>query len=258
MVNMVPKSPQVSRVKHPKIIVAIPCLNTENSIKDVVSKAKRYADQIVVIDDGSHDNTAELASAAEALVIKHRTNRGYGEAIKSCFDVAKANGHDILVILDGDGQHNPESIPQILEPLITGEADLVIGSRFLTSKCNIPTYRRFGIHIINILWNFGSKVKVSDTQSGFRAYSRKMFKTFLLSENGMSSSIETLEKARMAGVVINEVPISCTYVPSRINLKAMRHGFTVALSVIRIRLKNGLHSLIGDNNAGEKDLRDWD
>lgn len=233
-----PQSSQVSQAKRPKVIAAIPCFNTESFIADVVSKAKKHVDQVIVIDDGSHDGTAEAATAAGALVISHGTNRGYGEAIKSCFEAAKANAADVLVILDGDGQHNPDDIPKLLTPILQGEADLIIGSRFLAKERSTPRYRKFGIDVITLLWNFGSKEKTSDAQSGFRAYSKKIFETFSLSERGMSISIEILEKARRSGAVIGEVPISCLYAPSTLNPKAIRHGLGVALSVVRVRLKN--------------------
>ena len=114
-----------------KVVAAIPCFNTERLIADVVSGAKKYADQVIVIDDGSHDGTAGAARAAGALVISHGTNKGYGESIKSCFEAAKANAADILVTLDGDGQHNSDDIPKLVTPILNKEADLVIGSRFL-------------------------------------------------------------------------------------------------------------------------------
>lgn len=93
-----------------KTIAAIPCFNTEGFISDVVSRASKYVEQVVVIDDGSHDGTAERAKGAGAIVVSHSVNRGYGEAIRSCFEVAKANAADVLAILDGDGQHNPDDI----------------------------------------------------------------------------------------------------------------------------------------------------
>ena len=232
--------PEPRRTTQPKIIAAIPCFNTEASIADIVSKAKKYVDQVVVIDDGSRDGTAEAAKAAGALVINHGTNKGYGEAIKSCFEVAKANAADILVILDGDGQHNPDEIPQILAPAIEDKADVVVGSRFLANEQSMPPYRKFGISVITFLWNFGSKVTVSDTQSGFRAYNKRIFNAPALSEKGMSVSIEILEKARKEGVIIKEVPVSCSYMPSTLNLGAIRHGLGVAFSVVRIRFKNSL------------------
>ena len=258
-----------------KVVIAIPCFRNRPYIRDIVSRASKYIEQVIVIDDGSDDGTAEAAKAAGALVVNHATNRGYGEAMKSCFKAAKANDADILVILDGDGQHNPDEIPQLLAPIIQGKADLVIGSRFLqpdqsTSQESrvisppprlgtldsglstrdsqltvMPRYRKFGIGVITLLWNLGSRTKVSDTQSGFRAYSKKMFENLSLSERGMSISIETLEKARKKGAIIKEVPISCRYVPSALHVGAIRPGLGVALSVVRIRLK----SSIGANNA---------
>lgn len=222
----------------PKIIAAIPCFNADRFIADVVAKAKKYVDLVIVIDDGSHDDTAEAAKAAGALVINHGFNRGYGEAIKSCFEAAKANTADVLVILDGDSQHNPDELPEVLAPILNKEADLVIGSRFLSRQTNMPQYRKFGIDVITFVYNFGSRVKVSDAQSGFRAYHRKILDAFRLTEKGMGVSIETLVKARKMDFVIKEVPIHCHYTPSRLNLKAIKHGLSVAFSVIRIRLKS--------------------
>jgi len=271
--RQMPQIPQISQISKPEVVVAIPCFNTERFVGDVVSRARKYVDQVIVIDDGSQDNTAVAAKTAGALVINHRVNRGYGEAVKSCFEAAKANAADVLVILDGDGQHNPDNLPQILAPILNGEADLVIGSRFLqpsqpkesaslepgvvrppslTSDSRLttmPRYRRLGVSVITFLYNLGSKTKVSDTQSGFRAYTRKAYQDFSLTEKGMGVSIETLEKARRKGISIKEVPVSCLYVPSTLKLKAIRHGLGVALAVVRIRFKGILHSLVRGNYA---------
>lgn len=235
-----PQSAQSSQKSSPKVIGGIPCFNTKPFIAGVVSKAKQYVDQVIVIDDGSNDGTAEVARATGATVINHGTNRGYGEAIKSCFEVAKANSADILVTLDGDGQHEPDEIPQVMAPILRRQADLVIGSRFLANQHNMPKYRRFGIGVITFLWNLGSQVKVTDAQSGFRAYSSKEFGNISIAEKGMGVSIETLEKARRKGAIIKEVAISCSYGPSILSWSAIRHGVGVALSTIRIRLKSKL------------------
>ena len=223
-----------------KIIAAMPCFNTEVFIADVVSKARQYVDQVIVVDDGSCDGTAERAGSAGAKVLSHSTNRGYGEAIKSCFEVAKQNDADILVILDGDGQHNPDEIPHLLTPALREKADLIIGSRFLTNGHKVHWYRRFGIEVITFLWNLGSKTKVSDSQSGYRVYKKDLFQSFSLAESGMGISIETLEKARRRGASIIEVPISCQYSSSAPSLKAIKHGLGVAISVLRLRLTNSL------------------
>ncbi|MFC1846986.1 glycosyltransferase family 2 protein [Chloroflexota bacterium] len=221
----------------PRVVAVIPCYNTAPHIAEVVAKTLPYVDEVFVVDDGSTDDTAEIAKAAGAKVVSHGKNLGYGEAIKTCFRLVQSNGHDILVTIDGDGQHNPEDIPLLIEDIVSGEADFVIGSRFLENNHNMPGYRKLGIGTITWLWNVFSKVRVSDSQCGFRAYSKVFFKDLVLSENGMCISIEILEKARRKGVNITEKPVSCLYTHSSIHLGAVSHGSCVAFSVIRIRLK---------------------
>lgn len=220
-----------------KVVAAIPSYNNEGAIGEVVSRARKYVDEVIVVNDGSLNGTAERAKESGAIVVNHAINKGYGEAIKSCFEVAKANAADILVILDGDGQHEPDDIPKVIASILKGEADLVVGSRFISKGCSMPKYREFGIKVITFLWNFGSKVKVSDSQSGFRAYAKNMLQNLSLTERGMAVSIEILEQARRYGAVIKEVPISCRYVSSILSLKAIKHGLNVALWVIKIRFK---------------------
>jgi cellulose synthase/poly-beta-1,6-N-acetylglucosamine synthase-like glycosyltransferase len=197
----------------PIIIVSIPCLNEEQFISDVVKRARRYVGKVIVVDDGSTDNTSEAAQAAGAHVVRHERRQGAGAATRSAFEAAKTYGADVLVTLDGDGQHNPDEIPQVLAPIINGEADLVIGSRFLqpTQGTNIRRYRKFGIDVITWLYNLGSKVKVFDSQSCFRAHSRRLLEAINITENGFSFSVEVLIEARRKSFVITEVPISCVY-----------------------------------------------
>jgi glycosyltransferase involved in cell wall biosynthesis len=229
-----------SNSTHHKVVAAFPCFDTQRYIAEVVSVAKKYVDEVIVIDDGSTDKTAQFASLAGATVISHGVNKGYGKAISSCFAAARAHNADVLVTMDGDGQHDPEEIPDLLAPIINGNADLVIGSRFLQRRGKIPGYRKFGIEFINWLWNFASGVKVSDTQSGARGYSKNIITSGEFSERGMGISIEILEMARRRGARIKEVPISCSYENnnSSISIKAVGHGMDVVFSIIRLRLKN--------------------
>ncbi|MFC1983982.1 glycosyltransferase family 2 protein [Chloroflexota bacterium] len=221
----------------PRVVAVIPCYNTESHIAEVVTKCLPHVDQVIVVDDGSTDDTAEVAKKAGAEVISHSSNMGYGAAIKTCFRETQRNDNDILITIDGDGQNDPDEIPSLLEPILGGEADLVIGSRFLSNNHNMPSYRNFGIRVITWLWNVFSKTKVSDSQSGFRAYNKTLFQDLALYENGMGISIELLEKARRKGVTITEVPVSCHYTHSIISLNAIKHGLGVSLLVIRIRFK---------------------
>ena len=221
-----------------KVVVAIPSLNTESIIGEVVSKAKKYVNQVIVVNDGSHDNTAREAEASGAMVVNHEGNKGYGEAIKSGFEVAKVSNADILVVLDGDGQHDPNDIPTVLEPILSGKADLVIGSRFLGGKTNIPRYRKFGIQVITFLYNFGSGTKVSDAQSGFRAYEREVLGAFPITESQLGASVEIIIRAREKGFVISEVPISCLYPLAGSSRNPVIHGLKVAFAVVKLRLKS--------------------
>ncbi len=220
----------------PKVVAAIPCFNTERFIKNVVAIAKKHVDQVIVINDGSCDGTAEVARAAGALVVTHDINRGYGESVKHCFTAAKENSADVLVIFDGDGQHNPDELPQVLAPLLTGEADLVIGSRFLSGKSNMPLYRKLGNNVIAFLYNFAGKEKVSDAQSGFRAYNKRVLDAFPITGRGMGLSVEIIIKARDRGFNIKEVPISCWYHSDSSSLNPVTHGLSVVLSLVKFRL----------------------
>jgi GT2 family glycosyltransferase len=228
----------------PIIIVSIPCLNEEQFISDVVKRARRYVGKVIVVDDGSTDNTSEAAQAAGAHVVRHERRQGAGAATRSAFEAAKTYGADVLVTLDGDGQHNPDEIPQVLAPIINGEADLVIGSRFLqpTQGTNIRRYRKFGIDVITWLYNLGSKVKVFDSQSCFRAHSRRLLEAINITENGFSFSVEVLIEARRKSFVITEVPISCVYHSQGSSLNPVAHGLGVAFAVIKLRLSRHKHN----------------
>jgi glycosyltransferase involved in cell wall biosynthesis len=204
-----------------------------------------------VVDDGSHDGTAEAAKAAGAIVINHEARRGAGAATRTGFQAANQGNADILVTLDGDGQHNPDELPQVLEPILNGEADLVIGSRFLqptkstqqtqqtlsTQQTNIPRYRKFGIKVITWLYNLGSKTKVSDSQSCFRAHNRKLIDAVNITEDGFGFSVQVLIQARQKAFIMKEVPISCSYHSEGSTMNPVRHGLGVAFTVVKLRLK---------------------
>jgi glycosyltransferase involved in cell wall biosynthesis len=240
--NSIAQQTQGTKQNRPKVIVAVPCLNEEQFIGDIVARARRYVDTVIVIDDGSTDNTSEAAQAAGAEVIRHERRQGAGAATRSAFETAKTHDADVLITLDGDGQHNPDEIPQVLAPVLSGEADLVIGSRFLqsTQRTNIRRYRRFGIDIITWLYNLGSKKKVSDSQSCFRAYSRRLLESIKIAENGFSFSVEVLIQARGKGFAIREVPVSCIYHSQGSSLNPIVHGLGVAWGIFKLRFINKL------------------
>ena len=223
-------------VLHPKIVAAIPCHNEAQFIADIVRSAQKYVHQVVVIDDGSSDGTGEAAEAAGAVVVRHDFNQGPGIAYRSCFEAARSLDADVLITLDGDGQHLPEELPRVLAPLLSGEADLVIGSRFLEDY-EIPRYRKVGIDVITWLYNIGSPVKVVDAQSCYRGYSHRALEDLTITESGFGFSVELLVQAREQRQVIREVPISCIYHSASHSINPVVHGVGVALMVVKHRAK---------------------
>jgi glycosyltransferase involved in cell wall biosynthesis len=220
-----------------KIIVAIPAFNESLCIGEIVRIAKPFCDTVGVIDDGSTDDTKEVAQINGAVVRQHSKNQGYGSSIKSCIDLAIELDGDILVILDGDGQHNPSEIPKLVQPIIIGEADLVIGSRLLKDGPKIPLYRRFGIWIITAAYNFNSRSPVTDAQSGFRAYNRRAFGQLNINETGMGASLQTLLEADTLKLRIKEVSITCLYPKFSHSMNPISHGFSVLLALLKLRIR---------------------
>ena len=225
-----------------KLIIQIPCYNEAKTLPATIKELPGTLPGIdtiefLVIDDGSLDNTSQVAQAAGAGVIHHKKRLGAGAATRAGFLAAKAKDVDVLVTLDGDGQHNPDDIPHLMNPVIKENIDLVIGSRFLGVQSNIRRYRKFGIDVITWLCNVGSKVKISDSQSCFRAHSRKLLENIDITENGFGFSVEVLIKARKLGLTIAEVPISCVYHAQGSSMNPIIHGLSVALDVIRYRIK---------------------
>jgi len=230
------------------VLAAIPAFNEHETIGSVVLTARRYANKVIVIDDGSEDETAWIAEQAGATVIHHTANRGYGAALRSCFDYARNNDFGVLVILDGDGQHRPEMIPRVVAPVKEGRADVSIGSRFLDghSPHDVPGYRKFGIGVITRLTNLGTRHngKITDAQSGFRAYSRDAIRAIDPSEPNMGASAEILWEADRKGLRIVEVPIVIDYRGSEYTRGAVHHGLSVIGSMIGyVETKHALLSL---------------
>jgi glycosyltransferase involved in cell wall biosynthesis len=218
-----------------RLVAAIPCYNEAHYIGEVVRRTAAHVDAVVVVDDGSTDGTAEAAQAAGALLLRHKTNLGPGAAARSCLQAGRELGAGVLVTLDGDGQHDPDELPAVAAPILAGEADLVIGSRFLGGYNNVARYRRFGIDVITFLYNLGAPVKITDGQSCFRAYNRRALEALHITENGFGFSVETLVQARKAGLRMTEVSISCIYHQESHSMNPVLHGVGVALMVVKHR-----------------------
>jgi len=210
----------------------IPAYNEEHSIAEVVTKSLSHVDRVVVCDDGSTDDTAKVAREAGATVIT-QTNQGYGAAISSLFDYARKENARIMVTLDGDGQHNPDQIPLLVDAISTHNVDVAIGSRFLDDSTKASGYRKTGIKIITSASNYGTNFKVSDSQSGFRAYSKDAIDAIHPTEQGMAVSTEILLKISNKGLSIAEVPITVSYEGDTSEKNSVSHGVGVLANTIK-------------------------
>jgi glycosyltransferase involved in cell wall biosynthesis len=215
------------------IVVGIPAYNEQKNIASIIIKLKKNVDQIIVCDDGSSDDTAIIAKELGAIVIQHEKNRGYGAAIKSIFLKAKEMKVDILITFDADGQHRIKDMKNIIEPIQKNEADIVIGSRFLNEKSNIPKYRKIGIKTITKITNKTIGQKLSDSQSGFRGYSKKAISDITPVETGMGISTEILIKGSKNNLRIQEVPIIVLYEGDTSTHNPVSHGASVIFSTIK-------------------------
>lgn len=191
-------------------IACIPAFNEEEKIFDVVKRAENYVDEVVVYDDGSQDQTSKKATDAGATVIRHEKNLGKGAALKSLFDYTKKKNADVIVTIDGDGQFLPEEMDTLMKPILQGEKDIVIGYRFDENE-EMPAYRKAGNKMLDKITNMASDLPFRDTQSGFRAYSKKAIGSIRFLTDGFGADSEILVDASKKGLRIGEVKVTVLY-----------------------------------------------
>jgi glycosyltransferase involved in cell wall biosynthesis len=212
-------------------VAAIPCFNEEKFIGSVVLRVRKFVGKVVVVDDGSTDASVEVASDAGAIIHSHDCNRGYGAAIRTALVCGRELGADVLVIIDADGQHDARDIPRLAKPVLDGEADVVIGSRFMGEASGVPLYRKLGQRILNVATNVGSGRRQSDSQSGFRAYSSRALKALNLTEDGMSVSSEMQFAIAGKGLRVTEVAVQVSYA-DKSKRNPLGHGLNVLSRVL--------------------------
>jgi glycosyltransferase involved in cell wall biosynthesis len=217
-------------------IALIPAYNEERFIGSVVIKARRYVNLVVVVDDGSSDETAAIAEAAGAQVLR-QANTGKAGAVNAGLEFARGLGPDAVVLLDGDGQHDPADIPALLADVLAGAADMVIGSRFMGVRSNTPGWRVIGQQALTLATNVASGVALTDSQSGFRAMSRRAMERLRFRSNGFSIESEMQFLVREHALSAHEVPISVNY-----DEGPKRNPFGHGMQVL-----NGILSMVGQH-----------
>ena len=216
-----------------KVAVLLPAYNEEVSIASMVLLSLQYADEVIVIDDGSSDRTSEVSRLAGATVLSHTTNKGKGAALKTGFKYAQ--DYDIIVTIDADGQHNPSEIPDVIKPIMEDRADIVNGSRYIAGKdTTTPTYRRVGQTVLDNATYLASGVKLTDTQSGFRAFSSKSIEYFNFDPNGFGIESDMLIEASVNKLRIVEVEITVRYDVNTTTDNPIVQGFSVLMRILEL------------------------
>ncbi len=219
-----------------EVLVGIPAYNEEVAIGSVVLSVKEITERVLVVDDGSADATAEIAEEAGAEVISHKENRGKGAAVRTIFAEAQSKEIGALVLLDGDGQHIADDIPEVVEPVLDGACDVSIGSRYLDGeKTETPLYRRFGQKVLDLLTTGSSGTSLTDTQSGFRAFSPNAVEKMSIRTDGIGVESEMIDSATTKGFDIEEVPIDVKYeeVDGQ-TYNPLHHGLSVVVFLLQL------------------------
>ena len=196
-----------------KIFIVVPAYNEATSIKKVTDQLFEHYSNIVVIDDGSTDSTSELLEDSNVYHLRHMVNRGQGAAIQTGIEFALQVGADIIVTFDADGQHDVEDIHAIVEPILTGDCDLTLGSRFLGRTYNIPRSRKLILKAGILFTRVVSGIRVTDVHNGLRAFSRQSAKSLFISMDRMGHASEILDQIKKKGLKYREVPVTIHYSP---------------------------------------------
>ena len=220
-------------------IAIIPCYNEEPTIGSIVAQAKHFVDEVLVVDDGSNDNTANIAKEVGASVIIHENNKGKTAAIKTGFKYALKNNYEYIITMDGDAQHNPSEIPVLLNRLKNNGHDIVLGIRY-GLYTEMPLWRKFGKRVLDYTTSFGNGGIITDSQCGFRAFNKKAVEKILprLNGNSFSAESEQLIRAHEENLKIDKQNISCKYKNLNTSTKKpLSHGLSVLIYVLKILIK---------------------
>ncbi|MCL4251039.1 MAG: glycosyltransferase family 2 protein [Anaerolineae bacterium] len=228
-----PAATLIETTPHAGLVAIVPAHNEARYIGSVVLMTRKHVETVIVIDDGSEDETAAVAEAAGALVLRHPQNAGKGVALNTGFVKARELSPRVVITLDGDWQHLPEEIDRVIGPILRGDADIVVGSRYLEVTSEVPKARVFGHWGFTSLTNAISGVSLTDSQSGYRAFSPAALKVLVFSSTSFSVESEMQFLARNHKLRVVEVPITIRYLdkPKR---SLLSHGWTVLNGLLRL------------------------
>ena len=220
-------------LSHYHVLVIVPAYNEERFIGSVILKLKQHPVEVLVIDDGSKDLTCQIARAAGVEVHCLEFNQGKGTALNTGFQLARQRQPDVVVVIDADGQHLPEELPSVIAPILNQQADICVGSRYIEDTSNTPTQRRLGHKLINLATSVPSGIYVSDSQSGFRAFSPRALDLIQFKSDDFSVESEMQFLAREHALKVVEVPITIHY-GEEAKRPAVQQGRIVLNGILRL------------------------
>lgn len=218
-----------------KVYIVIPAYNESATVGSIVKKSKKFGN-VIVVDDCSKDDTYHIAKKSGAIVIRHKVNMGYGKALKDGMNEALRRCAECIITIDADGQHDPDDIPRLIKEIENGY-DIVAGSRFLGGKQWSSWRRMYAIRLLALQARIMSGVRLTDIQSGFRAYRSHVLKSIKIEDYGMGFSVEVPIKAKKRGYRFTEVPIRIEKPHAIKNLyTVLRQGIGVGIAIIKYSL----------------------
>ncbi len=215
------------------VVAIVPAYNEATRIKSVIDRLAKYVDIIVVIDDGSTDNTAEVAIHNKTVVLKHLVNLGQGAAIQTGFEYAKTINPEVVITFDADGQFSEKEINRLIDPIIDQRVDITLGSRFLGSTVDMPIIKLMVLKIGILFTYIFSNIKLSDTHNGFRGMNKKALQLITINQNGMAHASEIIDLIKQYNLKYIEVPVTVKY-DRYTKTKGQRYmnGFNIVLNLI--------------------------
>ncbi|MEI6288636.1 MAG: glycosyltransferase family 2 protein [bacterium] len=194
-----------------KVLVLIPAKNESAKITEVVHGVRQYGFDVLVVDDGSTDETGKLASSAGAVVLCHALNRGQGASIKTGIEYAIKNNYSVVVFFDADGQMLAKEISFLAEPVLKGEYEVVLGSRNLGHTINMPYSKKIVKKMALWFTKITTGLKITDTHNGFQAWSLQALKKIDLSQDRMAYASEILAEIKNKKIKYRELPVTISY-----------------------------------------------
>jgi glycosyltransferase involved in cell wall biosynthesis len=235
----------------PRLIVVMPAYNAAETLRDTVRRIPEGVDQVILVDDGSQDETVAIASALGLKVIRHPHNVGYGGNQKTCYMEALRDGADIVVMLHPDGQYDPELIGDMVRPIAEGRADMVLGSRFLPGvdvrASGMPGWKILANHVLTAIENLAMGTRFAECHTGYRAYSAGFLRRvpFLRNSTEFVFDTQVIAQAVAFGQRVVEVPARTRYFPGASTISfagSVRYGLQTLVTMVRfVAWRLGLH-----------------